>query len=201
MSRRQFLFNGVQPGGNTFKPRLYCNDDYFIRKSAQDQALQQDGQPATDVNGHPVTIDDLYGPQIIATTRNSVLPHIFQFHGPAAGNEPAMTNYYFFEASHSDKLCVGDFLAQTLVAETPHSPVPVVVFCPLGFTFGRTENLGGILPQPPTRRGYGNQALYDIEPRSLTFLHEMFHLCPWDPMARRNYITDVIAPNIDPCRF
>jgi hypothetical protein len=134
-----------------------------------------------------VSVESLYAGPIAYNTENGVYPDIFLLQLPASGNQAAMWQYYFFRAFDGEKICSGGVRAETFKAHINQTPVPVVVLCPASFTGGRTDTLGGIAPDPNPAN---QQIIIDVRPNSLTFLHELFHLCPWDPTTKRLDVID-----------
>ncbi|PNP39418.1 hypothetical protein TGAMA5MH_08624 [Trichoderma gamsii] len=189
VNTHEFLFGGTQPPGNTYKTHLFCNDNAFLKRSARQQAVQLNGQPAT-LNGQAVSVESLYAGPIADNTENGVYPDIFLLQLPASGNQAAMWQYYFFRAFDGQKICSGGVRAETFKAYINQTPVPVVVLCPASFTGGRTDTLGGIAPEPDPPNQQAVQAVSDVRPNSLTFLHELFHLCPWDPTTKSLDVID-----------
>jgi hypothetical protein len=147
-----------------------------------------------------VSVGSLYAGPIASNTENGVYPDIFLLQIPASGNQAAVWQYYFFNAFDGQKICSGGIRGETFKAQINRTPVPVMVLCPASFTGGLTDTLGGIAAAPSPPGQQGTQAVTAVRPNSFTFLHELFHLCPWDPTTRSLDIIDVFSNGLDACK-
>lgn len=96
--------------------------------------------------------------------------------------QPTPTSqYYFFKVDPSDpntQVCAPDVFAETFKRQPAHATIPVVVLCPLVFNSNRVDVLGSVTPVVASQ-GQTPQDLDDVRPKSNTFIHELYHLVPW----------------------
>lgn len=85
-----------------------------------------------------------------------------------------------YKQNPATPICRYPTVGSTILPRQP-TDIPFMVLCPLSFTGGQQHVLGTIDSEPSAAGTFPEnpQSLRSIEPSSLTFLHEMFHLAPY----------------------
>ncbi|KAK4160429.1 hypothetical protein QBC43DRAFT_338230 [Cladorrhinum sp. PSN259] len=145
------------------QPWLFCNHDFMIAKDKNDAAFDQMGRPIPDP-ADPTKHKTIYEMFTTKLTKNKN-PYWMQ-----------EINEYTFDSVDMSRYC-DDPENSALTWDVsprgadPGTAVPLMMICPNAFTDRDYYD-----PMPGSDKVTAGSRLQNYQPRSITFLHEMFHL-------------------------